>query len=209
MQNKILLEIHNPEKIYSELASALCPHRESPLGSITFIVEGSINEPRIGIRYPGYKLKRRTLKKPNKNSALWANLLDFEVIPYEHNKEISSTLFTYANLLKDYDMYKKDSDIFWEILTELYKRNIITKTPPKLSGIDSLQFLEMLKWMWLQEDLNYRLSWQEAGSTIKYRLENKTGSVTSKGAGRAKFYAALILIRGGYFDYATVRKIIP
>lgn len=209
MKKKILLKIHNPKKIYNELTMALCPYRKCSHGSITFIVEGTIANPRVGIRYPGYKLKRRILKRPNKNSALWANLLDFEVIPFEHKEESSSASFTYAKLLKDYEMYKKNSDIFWEMLLKLFERNEITKKPPKLGGIDSQQFLEMLKWMWIQEDFNYRLSWQETGSPIKYRLENKTGSVTSKGAGRSKFFAALILIRENHFDFATVRKIIP
>jgi hypothetical protein len=209
MTKKILLQIHNPEKIYNELAIALCPYRERSPGSIIFIVEGSLKNPRIGIRYPGYKLKRRVLKKPNKNSALWANLLDFEVVPFEQKKEGSSVSFTYANLLKDFETYKKDSSIFWDMLSELFERNKITKKPPKLGGINPQQFLEMLKWMWIQEDLNYRLSWEEIGSPIKYRLENKTGSVTSKGAGRSKFYAALILVKEGHFDAATMRRIIP
>ena len=73
----------------------------------------------------------------------------------------------------------------------------------------SPQFLEMLKWMWIQEDLNYKLSWREVGSKMPYRLQNRNGGPTSKGAGRDKFYAALILVHGNYFDAASMRKIIP
>lgn len=209
MKNKILLEIHNPEKIYNELALALCPHREKPRGSIIFIVEGSIKEPRIGIRYPGYKLKPRTLKRPNKNSALWANLLDFEVVPFEKGSEGSSVYFTYPNLLKDFEAHKKGNASFWEMIVRIHSHNVIDKEPPRLGGIDSRQFLEMLKWMWIQEDLNYKLSWREVGSEIPYRLQNKNGSPTSKGAGRDKFYAALILVHGNHFNAASMRKIIP
>jgi len=206
---KILLKIHNPEKIYNELAVALSPHRERPLGSIIFIVEGSTANPRIGIRYPGYKLKQRTLKRQNKNSALWANLLDFEVVPFEKNRESSSVLFTYAKLLEDFDENKKHNNKFWKLLERVYKHNSIEEEPPKLDGIGSRQFLEMLKWMWIQEDLNYRLSWQEVGSKIPYRLQNKNGNPTSKGAGRTKFYAALLLVRYHGFGHALMRKIIP
>jgi hypothetical protein len=209
MAKTIELKIKDQKNIYKELATSLCPYKDKLEGSILFIVEGTIKNPAIGLRYPGRKLHKRLLKKPNKNSALWANLLDFEVVPFNNNKEVNSNLFTYGNLLKDYETYKKDNDIFWEMLGELFEQNTITKKPPKLKGIDSRQFLEMLKWMWIQEDLNYRLSWEEAGSPIKYRLENKTGSVTSKGAGRSKFYAALILVREDHFDASTVRKIIP
>jgi hypothetical protein len=209
MAKKILLEIKNSEKIYQELSRALCPYKEKPVGSIIFIVEGSIAKPRIGIRYPGYKLKQRILKKPNKNSALWANLLDFEVVPFKKEKEVSSAYFTYPNLLQDFETYKKSNAIFWKMIVRLHNHNVIDEEPPKLGGIDSRQFLEMLKWMWIQEDLNYRLSWKDVDSEIPYRLQNRNGKPTSKGAGRDKFYAALILVHGGYFNAAIMRKIIP
>jgi hypothetical protein len=44
-------------------------------------------------------------------------------------------------------------------------------------------------------------------SPVRYVLETRTGSRTAKGAGRAKFFAGLILLK--YFDLATVKKIIP
>ena len=183
--------------------------RRRPSHQYLFIVEGTLVKPRIGIRYPGYKLKQRKLKKPNKNSALWANLFDFEVVPFEKGKEGSSVHFTYANLLKDFEAHKKDDASFWEMLVQLHSQNVIDKEPPKLNGINSRQFLEMLKWMWIQEDLNYKLSWRDVSSDIPYRLQNRNGRPTSKGAGRDKFYAALILVHGDHFDAASVRKIIP
>ena len=78
-------EIHftDGETLLKHLADTLIPLCEEPVGSCLFIVEGSLSEPRVGIRYPGRKLVRRILKKPNKNSALWANLFDFEVVPFE------------------------------------------------------------------------------------------------------------------------------
>ena len=95
------------------------------------------------------------------------------------------------------------------MIIQLHRYNTINKKPPKLKGINSRQFLEMLKWMWIQEDLNYKLSWKETGSKIPYRLQNRNGGATSKGAGRDKFYAALILVHGNFFDAASMRKIIP
>ena len=195
--------------IFKHLTRALLPYHTKATGSHLFIVEGTLAKPRIGIRYPGYKLKQRTLKRPNKNSALWANLFDFEVVPFEKRKEGSSVNFTYANLLKDFEAYKKDDASFWKMIVRVHNYNMTDKEPPKLGGIDSRQFLEMLKWMWIQEDLNYKLSWREAGSEIPYRLQNRNGGPTSKGAGRDKFYAALILVHGNYFDAASMRKIIP
>ena len=44
---------------------------------------------------------------------------------------------------------------------------------------------------------------------MPYCLQNRNGGPTSKGAGRDKFYAALILVHGNYFDAASMRKIIP
>jgi len=203
------INIPGGSDIFKHLARALFPYHTKAVGSYLFIVEGTLANPRIGIRYPGYKLKQRTLKKPNKNSALWANLFDFEVVPFEKGHEGSSIHFTYANLLKDFETYKKNNASFWKMIARVHSHNVIDKKPPKLNGINSRQFLEMLKWMWIQEDLNYKLSWREIGSKIPYRLQNKNGGPTSKGAGRDKFYAALLLVHGNHFTAASMRKIIP
>lgn len=204
-----LLEIPEGEDVFKYLAKVLPEYCEKELGSESFIVEGNVENPRIGLRYPGKKLHKRKLKRVNKNSVLWANLLDFEVIPFNKGKEVSSNVFNYRNLLLDFEKYKKENDEFWSIVEKLYKTNIILKNPPKLDGIESKQFLEMLKWMWIQEDLNYRLSWAETGSKIKYNLENKTGSSTRKGAGRGKFFAKLLLVKYHGFSADVVNRIIP
>ena len=203
------INIQRGVDVYKQLAQVLPSFRDELVCSCLFIVEGSLKHPRIGLRYPGRKLKQRILKNPRKNSMLWANLLDFEVVPFESEKEESSKTFTYVNLLKDFALYKKNSQDFWEMIKQIHKDNTITLEPPKLEGIDSRRFLEMLKWMWIQEDLNYKLSWKEVGSAIPYRLQNKNGNATSKGAGRDKFYATLILVQGNHFDAASMRKIIP
>jgi len=77
-----LLKTSSDFSVYKQLAETLPPFRSEPTCSRLFIVEGSLENPRVGIRYPGRKLKQRALKKPNKNSALWANLLDFEAAPF-------------------------------------------------------------------------------------------------------------------------------
>ena len=94
------------------------------------------------------------------------------------------------------------------MLEELYKNNTITKKQPPLSGINSQLYLLVLKWIWIQEDFNYKFNWKEVGSPVKYVLETRTGSRTSRGAGRAKFFAALILLKH-YFEFEEVKKIIP
>jgi len=208
-EKKIIeLTIRNPEKIYEELAVILAPEREEPARSVLFIVEGTKEKPIIGIRYPGKKVKKRQLKVVRKDSALWANLYDFEVVPYENGKEVQTTRFTFEELLTDFDIHKKQSDKFWEILKELYKYNTITKTPPDLEGIEPLLYLRTLKWIWIQEDFNYRLSWEEVNSPVRYRLETRTGNSTKKGAGRGKFFGAMVLLKNG-FSFKQVKKIIP
>ncbi|MBL7132302.1 MAG: hypothetical protein ISS45_13045 [Candidatus Omnitrophica bacterium] len=208
MPKIIELKIKDNKRIYQELTQVLSSYREAPAGSMLFIVEGTKTKPIIGIRYPGKKLRRRTLKVERANSALWANLYDFEVVPYKNGKELNTQDFTFELLLRDFQDNKRNNKIFWGILEELYNNNIITKRPPKLLGIDPLLYLLVLKWIWIQEDFNYRFGWEEVESPIKYVLETRTGNRTAKGAGRAKFFAALILLRH-YFSFDLVKKIIP
>ncbi len=208
MATIIELKIRDLKNIYQEIAKALCPYKNKPAGSMFFIVEGTKKNPIIGLRYPGRKLRKRTLKKPNKNSALWANLYDFEVVPFKNKKEINTQKFTFEEILRDFQENKRNNELFWEQIKELYQNNTITRKSPKLKGIDPKLYLLMLKWIWLQEDFNYRLSWQEVNSPVRYVLETRTGSRTTKGAGRAKFFAALILLKH-HFIFEQVKKIIP
>lgn len=208
MAKKIKLKIKDNKKIYQELTRALSPYRGEPPGSMLFIVEGTKKKPIIGIRYPGKKLQRRTLKVERADSALWANLYDFEVVPYKNGKELDTQKFTFGELMRDFQENKRNNSKFWKMLEELYNDNTISKIPPKLPGINSLLYLLVLKWIWIQEDFNYRFSWKEVESPIRYVLETRTGSRTAKGAGRAKFFAALILLKH-YFSFEQVKKIIP
>ncbi len=206
---KILeLTIKDNKKIYQELTQALFPHREKPAGSMLFIVEGTKRKPIIGIRYPGRKLQRRKLKIERVNSALWANLYDFEVVPYENGKELNTQRFTFKEMIRDFHENKQGSKEFWEMIEELYKDNTITKKAPNLPGIYPKFYLLVLKWIWIQEDFNYRFSWEEVGSPVRYVLETRKGTRTGRGAGRAKFFAALILLKH-YFSFKLVTKIIP
>ncbi len=208
MAKFIELKIKYPKNIYQELTTALCPYKNKSVGSMLFVVEGTIKKPIIGLRYPGRKLRKRLLKKPNKNSAFWANLYDFEVMPFKNKKEINTQKFTFEEIMKDFQENKRNSEAFWKQLEELYQNNTITKKPPKLAGINPALYLLMLKWIWIQEDFNYRFTWQEVNSPVKYVLETRTGSRTAKGAGRAKFFAALILLKH-HFTFEQVKKIIP
>ena len=110
--------------------------------------------------------------------------------------------------MKDFQENKRESDKFWKILEELYKNNTITKNIPDLPRIDSKLYLRVLKWIWIQEDFNYRFNWEEVKSPFRYVLETRTGTRTSRGAGRAKFFAALILLKEN-FTFEQVKKIIP
>lgn len=208
MAKIVELKIKNQDEIYKELTKALSPYREEPTRSVLFIVEGTKKNPLIGLRYPGKKVKKRELKKPRANSALWANLYDFEVIPYKNKKELKTKQFTFEQLVRDFDENKKMSKKFWTMLEELHENNTITKEPPTLSGIDSKIYLLVVKWIWIQEDFNYRFNSEEVESPVKYVLETRTGNPTRKGAGRAKFFAVLVLLKYG-FSFEQVKKIIP
>jgi len=208
MQKVIVLKIKDDRNIYKQLTKALGPYKEKSSGFILFIVEGTRKNPIIGIRYPGRKVKRRNLKVVRSNSALWANLYDFEVVPFEKGKEIGSQKFTFQEMMSDFEKNKRTSEEFWKIIEDLYKNNSIKEEPPKLKGIDSLFYLLVLKWIWIQEDFNYKFNWEEVGSPVRYVLETRTGSRTARGAGRGKFFAALLLLKE-HFTFEEVKKIIP
>lgn len=208
MVERYLLTIKNSDDIYHEVAVALDPYKRRKIGSIEFIVEGTLEDPKIGIRYTGRKLVKRKLKSKRVNSALYGNLYDFVVVPYKNGQEVESKLFTFENILRDFQEHKRDSEKFWKCLEELYEHNRISNNIPKTSGIDTMLYLMVLKWIWIEEDFNYRLSWKDVNTPTRYVLLTRTGTTTSKGAGRAKFFAAMILLKH-HFTFEQVKKIIP
>jgi hypothetical protein len=215
MQTEPLI-IKNINNIYKEVAINLYPFRNSKIASVLFIAEGTKDEKIIGLKYPGKKVSKRegnfykkdgTLKK---NAVPWANLYDFEVVPFKNNEEIPTVNFTFDKIFIDFKENKNKDNIFWEQIKKIYYNNELSESPTVLPGIDARLFLLMLKWIWIQEDFNYKLKWRdlELPETERYCLRTRTGSVTSQGAGRAKFFAALILLKYG-FTYEEVKKIIP
>jgi len=69
---------------YKQIVSKLDKYKDKPITSVEFIVErDEKNRKIIGIKYPGRKIKKRNLKRPRKNSALWENLYDFFVAVYD------------------------------------------------------------------------------------------------------------------------------
>lgn len=201
-ETMIKLEIQDPGNIYQEIAKQLYPYREQS-EPILFVVEGTLEMPIVGIRYPGKKVKKRELKKPRNDSARWENLFDFEVVPFENGSERSSNEFTLTKIAADFYKYKKGHEEFWNQIEEIYQNRTATQELPDLQGIESKLFLLMLKWIWIQEDFNYRLDiWGDASPPEKYTLE-------PKGVGRAKFFVALLLLKNRYFTFEQIKKIIP
>ncbi len=207
MPDRIKLVLQNSDNIYIELTQILSQYKEEPQGSKLFIVESDSENPIVGIKYPGKKVRKRPVAHPRANSALWANLYDFEVVAFHNNEVLDGNQFTFSALMEDFYQYKKDNKEFWQCIEKVYFKNQIATQPPLLNGINARLFLSVLKWIWIQEDFNYHFNWEEVCSPVRYVLETRTGSRTSKGAGRAKFFAGLILLK--YFDIATVKKIIP
>ena len=213
MSKLIKLDIKNIGNPYHEIAIILEEYKDKKLHSVRFIVEGSIKNPIVAIDYPGRKMFKRILKTNRKGIARWANLFDFRVVPYRNGKELRPEEFTFDKLLTDFKDNKSNSDKFWEILQGLYHTNMISGKLPKLKGIDSKLFLLTLKWIWIEEDFNYRFKYKDVLSKTKYVLAKikKTGreQAVSRGAGRAKFFAVLVLLKRKDFSYEEVKKIIP
>ncbi len=65
----------------------------------------------------------------------------------------------------------------------------------------------VLKWIWIQEDFNYKFRWDEVDSPTPYVLLTKRGTPTSKGAGRAKFFASMVLVKND-FTVNEAKKIV-
>ncbi len=186
---------------YKHITKTLDPYKDNALCSIEFIVEKDENNKKIvTIQYPGKFAKRRKLKRPQKKSLLWEYLYDFYVVPYNSAGGAMGKNFTWYDLLKDFELNKIDNTEFWDILKNLYENKIITNEFPKTKGIDSRLFLLSLRWMWYQEDLNYRYTCEDIGSPTKYQN-------TTKGVGRTKFFAALVLSKNG-FKTDEIQKIV-
>ena len=159
----------------------------------------------MSIVYPGKKVEHR--RPPDGNG--WVNLYDFLVQPYSNGTPLSGAGFTFERMLKDFAENKTVSEEFWQILYGVYSRNVLIRNPPSLSGIDSRLFLLVLKWLWILEDLNYRYDWEESRSPIAYEKHTKRDRLIKSGAGRAKLFAALFLVKTGMFTLEQVLKIIP
>lgn len=214
MPEVIELKIKNTKNIYQELAKTLENYKDKPQCSVRFIVEGNLQNPLVAIDYPGRKMFKRESKSNREGIAQYANLFDFMVVPYKARKPLGVEDFTFEKFLEDFKNNKSDNEEFWKMLQELYYSNTFYGDPPKLPGIDPRTFLLTLKWIWLEEDLNYKFKWEDTKSKTKYvlaKISKKTGKEqpVSRGAGRAKFFAALVLLKRKDFSYEEVKKIIP
>lgn len=213
MSKLIQLQLGKTGNLYHDIATVLEKYKNRKTCSARFVVEGTTKNPIVAIDYPGRKMFKRVLKTKRDNVAEWANLFDFRVVPFRKGKALGPEEFTFDKLLIDFKNYKSCNEKFWKLLQELYRTNTITEKPPKLEGIDSNLFLLTLKWIWIEEDFNYRLKWDDVQSKTKYVLAkiNKKGKEqsVSRGAGRAKFFAALVLLKRKDFTYEEVKKIIP
>jgi len=191
--------------LLENLTKELDPYKEKPTNSVTFLVDSSPNKKvKILIKYPGRKVRKRTGRIP------WANLYDFLVIPVYNGKELEANVLQWRNIGKDFYEHKLKSSEFWELLENTYRKNEFDfKKVPKLNGINPTLFLLLIKWMWVQEDLNYKYCSKDIPNCpTEYRNETKNGSPT-KGAGRGKFYASLLLVKYHGFTPYEVGRIIP
>ncbi len=206
MVNKILLNLKGKEEnIYEELAKILDHYKDTEKFYNQFIVEGNLEKPIISIKYPGKKMIK--LNPRRQNAAKYGNLFDFVVIIHKDGEENISE-FTFEKILLDFEEYKKNSEEFWKAIKEVYYHNKIPNKLPRLQGIPTLTFLSAIKWIWLQEDFNYKMRWDEVKSPTRYRLISRRGNPISKGAGRGKFFGAIVLLKNG-FSIEEVKKIIP
>lgn len=200
-----ILTIQDKDFPFPEIAKALVPHKDKPKHSVEFWVEMDNDKPVVSILYPGKKVEYR----PPPKRLNWANLYDFVVQPYLNNKRIDPAEFTFEKLIDDFAVHKRTSSKFWELLEGIYGTDQLREIPPDLPGINSRLFLLVMKWIWIQEDFRYKYDWKEVKSRLGYIRLSKAGHRLGKGAGRAKSFAALVLLRNRYFSLREVKKIIP
>ena len=205
MKNRFLLNLKGKEKnIYEELAKILDNYKDTETFSNEFVVEGTLEKPIVSIKYPGRKMVRIDTRRLN--SARYGNLFDFLVVAHKEGEENISD-FTFVKILHDFEKYKRQSEDFWAALKEIYYKNNIPDKIPKLDGINPLLFLSVIKWIWIQEDFNYKMRWDEVKSPTRYRLISKRGRTIGRGAGRGKSFGAMVLLKNG-FSIEEVKKII-
>lgn len=206
MESRILLDLKGKEnKIYEEISKVLDNYKNTSHLSNEFIVEGTLEKPLISIKYPGRKQLKLNPKRSN--ASQYGNLFDFVVVVHIKGKENISD-FTFVKILDDFYKHKKYNKKFWKAIKEVYYNNKIPSKIPQLKGIDSLVFLSAIKWIWIQEDFNYKMGWEEVKSPTRYKLISKRGGNMSKGAGRAKSFGAMVLLNSSFFNFEEVKKII-
>ncbi len=100
-------------RMLHDISVALDSHKGKRAASEEFVVEGSMERPKIIIRYPGNKVKRRELKDPGRKGAvLWEALYDFLVVPFMEGSEMPFKEFNYRKIAEDFFDNKKDSEGF-------------------------------------------------------------------------------------------------
>ena len=187
---------------FEDLTRELDPYKEAKTGTHEFIVDGDkTGQVEIRINYPGRTASKRKLQLITANSVLWENLYDFAVVPYFKGQMLDIRDFTYRKVLDDFEHYKRGDEDFWNAIVSLYKHNTLPDTKfAHLKGIDPVLFLYVLKWLWAQEDLNYRVNHKDFKCPTKYMNQKR-------GVGRGKFFASLLLVRSGYFTAKDCIKI--
>jgi len=192
------IEEGDTKRMLHDISVALDPFKDKPNESEEFVVEGTLEDPKILIRYPGKKKKRRPLKNPKRKGAvLWEALYDFLVIVIKDGSEVPIKEFSYRKIVADI-RENKDDERFWECLDTVYKKNEIPARIPKLDGIDCEALLMVMKWIWLQEDINYKYNWKDIDSPTRYTTVRGIRAL-----GRKKSRAMFLLNRhhGHEFDH--------
>lgn len=222
-----LLKLKKDGDTIINLANELAPFYNKKTFSEEFVVEGTLENPKIILRYPGERrLDRYLLHSGGKQSKLkirWINIFDFFVVTYDDGGEMDGGIFSYWNLADDFYANKRESKEFWDLLENTYNKEDFSDGFPELPGIDPELYLLTLKWMWIQEELNYttliepnqiknkipryelhKMKWEKKDRK-KVRIIS-TSKV--RGIGRKAFYAPLLLMKFHNFTPKEVKKII-
>lgn len=222
-----LLKLEKGGDAAINLANKLAPFYNKKLFSEEFVVEGTLENPKIILRYPGERrIDRYTLcleKNQSRLKVRWLNIFDFFVETYANGEKMDSGIFSYWNLADDFYSNKRESEEFWSLLDKIYNKEDFSTDFPELPGINSELFLLTLKWMWVQEELNYTTliePHQIENELPKYdlhkikweKIDNKKVRVIStskvRGIGRKAFYAPLLLMKFHNYIPKEVKKII-
>lgn len=199
ISKKIKLNIKDKAFPYRELLECFEKYKHEDKHVIEIKVD-ELDEYEISLLYPGKHVKYLPGKR--KKKYYWEKMGDFKIQPLKNGVSSGVETFKLEDFVRDFHEYKVDNNAFWEALLIVYYTNELPNEIPDADGMDPRLFLLCIKWIYILEDMNYKYTWEEAGSLIPYK------GVSGK-AGRAKLTGSFDLARIKRYTLEELLCIIP